>query len=572
MVMDEMTEKKVKTDVLILFFLCLVLFFSRLGNMPFWDPDEGRYAEIPREMNEQRDYVTPRLNYTKYFEKTPLLYWLTAASFKVFGENELSGRLIPACAGASGVFLVYFFVSALADRKTAFFSSCILATNLEYFVMSRVLVIDILFSVCFGAALMFFYLGISLARKQKLYFFLFYVFLALSLLSKGPVALLLCMMVIFFFLLLTRQMKILAPLLSHLSGLLIFVVIALPWFVLVSRHNREFLWFFFVHEHLMRYLTNEARRYEPPYFFIAILPAAFWPWFVYLPSTFAFSLRRLFSKAPPSTPNHFIMFNVLWFILVFLFFSVSKSKLPTYILPVFIPMSILTASFFASEEVKSRFFCRAVLIENALFYAALIIVLFHLLSSGKYDVFESGLIYRVAFTCLVLALSCVAIALALRSRRANKIFSATCVSSLIFLMSLIFIAESVSPYYSEASLSKILRPMIKKGDAVVSFRRYMQTMNFYTKQRVSLIQTTSELEVEYTGEKTKPYFLDTIEDFKTLLESRRVYCFVPQKDINDFFSFYPREAKLYYVARGKDTLLFRNRKVALKESGTPDEQ
>ncbi len=567
-----MAGKTVKTDAFILLVLCLVLFFSCLGKMPFWDPDEGRYAEIPREMNELHDYVTPRLNTTKYLEKPPLFYWLTAASFKMFGEKEWAGRLIPACAGTFGVFLVYFFVSALADRKMAFYSSCILATNLEYFVMSRVLIIDMLFSVCMSAALIFFYAGVSRHEKQKFCFFWFYVFLALSVLSKGPVALILCGMVVFFFLLLTRQIKMLAPLLSCLSGILSFLAIVMPWFVLVSRHNKEFLWFFFVHEHYLRYFTNEARRYEPPYFFAAILPLAFWPWFVYIPGTFMFSVRRLFSKIPPSVPNDFIAFNALWFALIFLFFSVSKSKLPTYILPVFFPMSILTAAFFASEEEKSRTFCRAVLAINMLFYAALIIVLFHLLSSGKYDVFEGGLVYRVAFTSLVIVFSCLFIAFALLHRRTEKIFFVTCVSSFIFLMSLISLAEPLSPYYSDEQLSTALRPLLKKEDMVVSFRQYHQTMNFYIKRRLSLIQTTSELEVEYTDEKTKPYFLDTIEDFKTLLDGGRVFCFVPIKEMNNFFLFYPRGAKLFYVARGKDTILFSNEKVVLKESGTFNEQ
>lgn len=266
----------------------------------------------------------------------------------------------------------------------------------------------------------------------------------------------------------------------------------------------------------------------------------------------------------PAAPKDFIIFNALWFVLIFLFFSVSKSKLPTYILPVFIPMSVLTAAYLMHEEEKKRSFRITVFIVNSLFYSALVFLLFYLLFQGKYDVFESGLVLRVAVTSMVIIVSYVFISSALFSGRAKRIFFTTAVFSFFFLMSLIFLAEALSPYYSQSEVSRYLRPGLKKNDVVVSYRRYLQTANFYTKRRIALIQTISELEVEHTGEKTKPYFLDTIEDFKTLLEGHRVFCFVPSKDVDDFLAFYPRDMKLHYLGRGKNMLLFSNMNVMLK--------
>lgn len=553
-----------RKDIFILLLLCFVLFFFRLGKIAFWDPDEGRYAEIPREMNELHDVVTPRLNYTKYFEKPPLLYWLTAASFKIFGETEFAGRFVPATAGMLGVFLAYFCVRAVAGKKEALFSACVLATNLTYFVLSRVLIIDMLFSLCVSGALLFFYLGIAFPEKQRTHFTLFYVFLALAVMSKGPVALVLCGGTVFLFLLVTRNLNVMMRLFLCFQGIIAFTLIVLPWFVLVARANKEFLWFFFVHEHWLRYTTDVAQRYEPPYFFAMILPLAFWPWFVYLLPAVGSAVKRM-SAPHGETRRHFTLFLLVWFLFIFLFFSVSKSKLPTYILPVFIPLSVLTGASFAETAERSRRYCLFVLLSNSAFSAALVYALQHALIHEDFNVSENALVSCVKWVIGMAALSYFLTSLALVKRRSQNIFAATCFSSVLFSVSVIYLAEPLQPYYSEKRLCERLAPLLTKDDLVASFGQYLQTTSFYTKRRVVLVRTVSELEVEHTREKTKPYFLDTIMDLKDVLKERRVFLFVPQKQERDFFSFYTLDDKLYYLGRSKEMLLFSNKEAALKE-------
>ena len=168
--------------------LVIYVYFAGLGDYGFLDPDEGRYSEIPREMIESGDYITPRLNYVKYFEKPVLHYWLTAASFKIFGQNEFAGRLTPVLLGLLGCAVT----SALAyiitkDKRACFVSGMILAASTLWFGISRINITDMTLTFFFTLSLFFFRLWIEEGQKF-LWLCMFYISMALTVLTKGLIS------------------------------------------------------------------------------------------------------------------------------------------------------------------------------------------------------------------------------------------------------------------------------------------------------------------------------------------------------------------------------------------------
>ena len=187
-----------------IFLLAGLLFFFRLGDRPLRNPDEGRYAELSREMLQSGDWVKPTLFGLGYLRKPPLFYWLVAASFKGFGVNEWSARAVPAWFGMAGVALVYFFTRRFLGSKSALWASLILASNIAFVQIGRYLVIDAVFSFFLTGSLFLFYAALRSRRRSTL-FFLFYVFLGLAFLAKGLAAVVIAAFSISAYLLWTRH-------------------------------------------------------------------------------------------------------------------------------------------------------------------------------------------------------------------------------------------------------------------------------------------------------------------------------------------------------------------------------
>jgi 4-amino-4-deoxy-L-arabinose transferase-like glycosyltransferase len=324
-------------DFLLLLILFGFLFLSGLGSAPLIDPDEGRYAEIPREMLEKTDFVTPTLNYVKYFEKPPLLYWLNAGSMQLFGENETAARLPAALSGLFTVFLTYAVGRGLFDRKTALLSAMILGTCAGFVIQSRIILTDMLLTLCLSGALFSFLLATRRQdSRQRLFFRLFFICCGLAVLAKGLIGIVLPGGIIFWYLLLGKRWDILKHV-PWFSGLLLFIIVTVPWFVLVSLKNPEFLHFFFIREHFQRFTSTIHQRSQPFWFFFPILLLIMFPWSFFLPG----SLRKAWQQR--RTSKDATLFLLLWPLVILLFFSFSSSKLIPYILPVFPPLALLTA-------------------------------------------------------------------------------------------------------------------------------------------------------------------------------------------------------------------------------------
>lgn len=544
-----------RTDLALMALLFLAPVLLRLGSTGFWDPDEGRYAGIPGAMLASHDWLTPRLNGTLYFEKPPLVYWLTAASFSVLGPSEWSGRLVSVAAGAAGVWMTLRFATAAAGPVAGWLAALILGTCAVWAVMSRLLIIDTLFSALVAATMFAWYLGYIDPRVRARRWFAAFVALALAVLAKGPVALVLCGIPVAAHLILARRHRILRALVLFAPGWLIFAAIAAPWFVAMTMRHRIFAWFFFVHEHWLRYTTPSAGRSQPVWFFLAVLPVAFWPWSVFLPRTLLAGWRGL--RAPHGARGDLVRFCALWAGGVIAFFSLSHSKLLTYVLPAYAPLSIVTACALVDLKALPRRTASGAALVATVFLS---LVLAALLWLPRLFPVPGG--DRIAVAAVALALAVTLWALARRTLRSAVLGLGA--GSALLLCGVALAAEPFNAWFSTKELSTALAPALRPGDRVAMYRTYRQSANYYTGRRIVLIRTINELEVEHTGERavSPEWFLDTRDQVGRWLDAGRAFIYVPDALAGNFEAFCaPR--RVYVVKAAGDLRLYTNARVRL---------
>ena len=307
-----------------LWVLVALLWFGTLGIRPLYKADESRYGEISREMVASGDGVTPRLNGFKYFEKQPLQYWVTAALFKALGERDWVARLWTALLGLAGIALTLYAGNRLFGPPMGAYAAAVLAGSPLYVVLGQVNTLDMSVTFFLSAAMF------ALCMQRMLWF---WVACALAVLSKGLIGIVLPAGAILLYLLLRRDWSLMRRL-RILPGLALFLVIAAPWFIAVSAANAEFAHFFFVQEHFQRFTTELHQRVHPWWYFVPVLAAGMAPWLVPLGHAAVRALRE-------RSDAELLLW--CWALVVFIFFSVSSSKLPPYILPIFPALAVLAA-------------------------------------------------------------------------------------------------------------------------------------------------------------------------------------------------------------------------------------
>ena len=281
---------------LLLLLAFTAVWFSNLEYRKLVNPDEGRYAEIPREMVASGDWTTPRLNDIKYFEKPALQYWATAAAFTLFGEHQWTARLWSALTGFLGVLMVFFTGRRLFGAQAGWYAALVLGSSLLWVLIAHVNTLDMGVSFFLAAAVCAFLLAqhdAAAARARERWMLAAWAALALAVLSKGLIGLVLPGAALTLYVLIERDWRLIGRL--HLfTGIILLLAITLPWFVAVSRANPEFFHFFFIHEHFERFLTKAHGRYQPPYYFIPVLLAGMLPWTISLLD----ALWRAWKRAP----------------------------------------------------------------------------------------------------------------------------------------------------------------------------------------------------------------------------------------------------------------------------------
>ena len=325
----------------------LTALFYQLGAAALFEPDEGRNAEKAREILVLNDWVTPHENFHPVLDKPIFFYWIIAIAYKFLGVSEWAARLPAALAAFGCIALVYRFAHAQWGRWTALWSALILLTCVEFFVLARVVIFDMLLTFFLTLALAAFYQAIHTdnAKRRRIWFLAMGLGLGAATLIKGLVGVVVPGMAIIGYLLLSKSWKARKSI-DVVSGALLYLAIVLPWYVLAEWRNPGYLQYYVWEEHFGRFVTDEFDRAEPWYYFIGVGLVGFMPWTLVL-LLFA---RDAYKAAWQMKFDDRTLYLISWAVLPFLFFSISKSKLPHYILPIFPALAMLTAAAMGRSE------------------------------------------------------------------------------------------------------------------------------------------------------------------------------------------------------------------------------
>lgn len=316
----------------------------QLGGWGLLDPDERRYAGIPREMLARHNWVTPTLNFVKFFDKPPLLYWGIAASYSVFGLHEWAARLVPALAARVGLAMTWALGRRMFGPRAGVLSALILATSLMWPLLARAVLTDMLVSSLVFSALAFalalWWLGHTATMPAHSRAFVgFWLALALGVLAKGIVAVVFVGGTIFLYLLLCRQWKSLA-LMKWAIGLPLFLLVAVPWFVVAAR-NPEFNHLFWYEQHVGRFLGQATDRdhVNGRLYFLEFLPLLSFPWSIFVPVALVAGWKKVWPAR--TEKQRAAVFLACGCVFIVSFFSASDSKLVTYITPILPLLALL---------------------------------------------------------------------------------------------------------------------------------------------------------------------------------------------------------------------------------------
>lgn len=473
------------------------VWFATVQIRPMLDPDEGRYAEIPREMLVSGNWVTPRLDGLKYFEKPALQYWATASVYSVFGVGNWTSRLWTVGLGFGCLALIYAWLARLYERRSAIAAVALLAMSPYFGVVAHLDLLDA--GLCFWLTAMV--LAFTRAQcaepgsgAERNWMLLSWAVAALALLTKGLEVYVLAGLALIGYTVIERDVRPWRRLHAGL-GVSIMVAIGAPWFIVVSLHNPTFAHYFFIRQHFERFLTDEARRVEPWYYFIVILLIGAFAWLVPL----ARAARSSWSDAGPTTHFKPLKFLLIYSVLTLVFFSLSDSKLATYILPMFPPLAALTGVYVVRRPGGLT---RATWAASALaaFVAAGLLVYSH---------HRDGFIPGAAVEWAVAALVAVLVAAAAGPRASDEAAGARAPLGLL-VISLMFIFAwqallceytVIPPSRSAYQLVQQVKPDVHPGTALYSVGQYRQTIPPYLGRLLTLVSYAGELGY---GERLQP--------------------------------------------------------------------
>lgn len=314
------------TSALIILVISGIIMFYNLGGIPLLDPDEPVYAETPKEMYTFNEFISPRIYGEYWYDKPPMYYWLVAASYKIFGVTEFAARFPSALLGVLCVLAVYIFARRFFGGKAGLTSALVLATSIEYFYLGKAAVTDITLNLFLTLCLLSFI--------DKRYYWA-YFWAGLATVTKGPIGLIFPGAIVFLYLAVTgnfselKKMKI--P-----TGIALFSLVAIPWYwIMFQIHGTIFIDTFLGFHNITRFTSPEHPELVVWYYYIPVLLLGFFPWT-------ALGVQAVWaSLTKGSRERNVLLFLNVWAAFIFLFFTVSRTKLVSYILPMFPPLAMI---------------------------------------------------------------------------------------------------------------------------------------------------------------------------------------------------------------------------------------
>jgi 4-amino-4-deoxy-L-arabinose transferase-like glycosyltransferase len=532
-----------------------LIWFSNLEYRKLVNPDEGRYAEIPREMVASGDWTTPRLNDIKYFEKPALQYWATATAYTLFGEHQWTARLWSALTGFLGVLMVFFTGRRLFGAMAGWNAALVLGSSLLWVLIGHVNTLDMGVSFFLSAAVCAFLLAqhdAADARARARWMLTASAALALAVLSKGLIGLVLPGAALVLYIVIERDWR-LAGRLNFMPGVALFLVLTVPWFVAVSFANPEFFHFFFIHEHFERFLTKAHGRYQAPYYFIPVLLAGMLPWTV----TLVDALARAWKRAPERNFQA-QRFLLLWAAVVFVFFSASSSKLVSYILPMFPALALLVGA--RLPQLSARALAWQTL-PAALAGIALLALMpgieRYASRQVPVELFRDYAAWLIAAGVIEIAGAAACAWLAWRGRAAAALALLAAVG-LVFAQLALSGHESLSTANSAYHIAQKIKPELKPGMPFYSVNTYDQSLQFYLQRSTTMVVYKDELGFSIEQEPGK--FIPDFPSFEKAWNAEREALALMAPD--DYEMFRAKGLPMRLVARDTRRIVVARRPIA----------
>ena len=497
--------------ILLLVLLYGLLWFGTLNYRHLIPSDEGRYAEMAREMLVTGDWITPRYNGYKYFEKPPLQIWATAAAFQAFGIGDWQARLWTALTGFLTILCIGFTGARIYNARAGWLGALVLASSPMWVIAGHFNSLDMGLSAFLVAALCSLLFAQSSENKtlSRNWMWACWACMALATLSKGVIGIAIPAMVFVVYSISAWDWKIWKRL-YLISGIALYLAITAPWFALVARRNPEFLEFFFIHEHLQRFTQDDHSRTGPIYYFIPLLLIGFLPWIAQIPSSIAQAWRERRSYFSPS------WLLVCWFLVILGFFSISHSKLPGYIIPIFPALAMLVGNCLDRNLGLINSLSKSWQLQT-LGFAMLGFVGFFFLSAigqqARPDEIEAYTQYTHWVIAALIALIGFSLFAFVQSKR-NGLTSITSFASGFFLCAIIAGTghEVLGRAVSGIDLANQVKASIPKNANIYSVRILDHTVPFYLGRTMVMVEFPDELEFGVNQE--PDLWLPSLDAFK----------------------------------------------------------
>ena len=551
-------------NIILLLVLASGLFMFRLGERGLADPEEGRNAEIAREMVELKDWTTPRLNYIKRFHKPPLVFWDTALSIKLFGlgkvdqripsslvqpfrliftgQNEFIDEFAVRLPGALATILTvigtYLLGRMIFNHAVGLMAGLVLMTSPEFFTLGHILNMDMHLTCFVIFAYLFFFLAVDeKSRHRRLWSSLLFLALGLGALTKGFIILLVALLPIvlwdglFFRGAHLKRLKI-------FPSVLVFFVVALPWYIIVCVQNKGLLEYFLFTQSLSRAYATTFRKAEPAWYFIPVLVAGFFPWIAFLPYSFIKHLK--FKTALMSRHQRWLLLLFIWFIVPFAAFSLFPSKLATYIFPLFPALAITVGFGFYRLLRDEPSFCKRF---SGSFKCFGLVTVMGLVGIGvvylglkfvpKLDFFRY---YILALAVLIIAGSMISM-VAYIYRRKYFLFITIFTTVFLLFIELIFLSASADRHLGiKVTGRNMVRMIIDAGgedDTVIMCGRFLPSVPFYLRKRIVTVINSISAPFDDEAE-LKGYVYPELESLREFLKSdQRIFCIIKQDQMKE---------------------------------------
>jgi len=539
-----------------------------IGSHALFTPDEGRYSEVAREMIATGDYITPRLNGVSFLDKPILYYWLQASAIQLFGLKEWALRFWPAFIGVLGCLLTYVTGRALFNRRTGILSAIILATSPLYYGAAHYANLDLEVAVLISTTLFFSLLALqsTLDSHRRFFFILAYIFCGLAALTKGLIGIVFPMVIIGCWIMLLNRWKIIKQM-RLVTGLVLFFAITIPWYYLVQQANPQFLHFFFVTQQVSRFLTHgDFNNKTTLWFYVPIVLGGFFPWSIFAIQALIKQGKMVWNNRQQQATGLFLL---LWFTIIFIFFSIPKSKTIGYILPVLPPLALMVGNYLATmwDTATTNGFKIGVSIFALLsiLLGSIALVVPHMTSLQ----IAPGLLPYLSFIGVVFLLASISIYPLMKSTASGR--NIFCCLALVAGFGLLTLSASAT-ILNQKSIKPValdLKTKLSATDEVVTYYKYYQDLPIYLERRITIVADwkapdiitkdnwVRELWFGMPFQNTKDWLIDDSAFWQRWKSNKRLFV-IMHKD--DYAAFSAKAKNVYRLGQYRDVVWVTNQR------------